>query len=57
MGMVAFFKFDLDAKQVKVNLGSSFEKLGRAYICNTTYQVTRSLAVWFWRRFLKGFTI
>ena len=31
-------------------------KLGRPHIPNTTYQVSRSLAFWFWsRRFLKGF--
>ena len=31
-------------------------KLGRPHIPNATYQVSRSLAFWFWRkRFLKGF--
>ena len=31
-------------------------KLGRPHIPNASYQVTRSLAFWFWRRiFLKGF--
>ena len=31
-------------------------KLGRPHIPNATYQVSRSLALWFWRRrFLKGF--
>ena len=30
-------------------------KLGRPNIPNATYQVSRSMAFWFWSRFLKGF--
>ena len=38
-------------------LGSSFEQLGRPHIFNTTYQAPRSSNFWFWRIFLKGFTL
>ena len=49
-------KFDLDDKNVKVSLGSSFEQTWyRPHIPNVTYQVPISLAFWLWRRILKGF--
>ena len=48
-------KFDLDAKKVRFNLVSSFEQTGKSHIPNATYQVPRSQAFWFWRRFRKGF--
>ena len=48
-------KFDLDVKYVKVNLGSSFEQTYRPHIHNATYQVPRSSAFSFRRRFLNGF--
>ena len=36
---------------------SSLKEFGSTWVPNVAYQVSRSLAVQFWRRFLKAFTI
>ena len=42
---------------VKVNQGSSYENIGSTQVPDAVYQVSRSSASWFRRRFLKFFTI
>ena len=42
---------------VKVNPGASYENIGSTGVPHAVYQISRSLASWFQRRFLKFFTI
>ena len=49
--------FDPIIKIVKVNPGSSYENNGSTQVPDAVYQVSRSSASWFRRRFLKFFTI
>ena len=48
-------KYDLTLSRSRSTKDHYLNKLGRPYIPNATYQVPRSSAFWFWRRFLKGF--
>ena len=51
-------KFDLGENRSRSTQGHNLNNFGSTPIHNTTYQVSRSLVYWFWRRrFFKVFTI